>query len=102
MVKKRKYTRFRPKEKTYNYDDYFGAKTNSERNLNLSGSNDRPVNEYIKNNRTSLLNRARKNPKSVIVDINSRGTWSKGEIDPSSVRKGFLLKFLGDKSWWNE
>ena len=48
MVKKRKYTRFRPKEKTYNYDDYFGAKTNSERNLNLSGSNDRPVNEYIK------------------------------------------------------
>lgn len=93
IKRKRKYTRFKPKEKRFNFDDSKGAKYYSERTLNVVCDHDRSAYEYVRRNQKSLLRQCDVNHKDVIRRINA-STGYRYDIDPRSVRKGYVKKVI--------
>lgn len=90
-------------EQEEDQDDYFGAMTNAERNLNLLTSNVEPMYDFIKKNRASLAEQAKTDPAGVLKKISSFGSaYDRGCLKPQHIRSSYLSKLLEDKEHWGE
>jgi hypothetical protein len=90
-------------EQEEDQDDYFGAMTNAERNLNLLTSNVKPMHDFISKNRASLAEQAKTDPAGVLKKISSFGSaYDRGYLKPKNIRSSYLSKLLEDKEWWGE
>lgn len=87
---------FKPTEQVYDYDDLYGAKTESERNLNVLTSNDQGAYDYIINNIDSLAKEAEYDPKSVInkIRLHFKTPGYYREVNPENIRKDYLIKVI--------
>lgn len=87
---------FNPSEKIEEYDDYYGAKTASERDLNLLTGNDRGAYEYVNQNRDALAREAEYDPASVLNKIKwhaQNRNWARG-LKGDSIRKDYLISVI--------
>lgn len=87
---------FKPSEQIEEYDDYYGAKTASERDLNLLTGNDRGAYDYVNRNRESLAREAEYDPASVLNKIKwhaENRNWAR-ELKGDSIRKDYLIAVL--------
>lgn len=87
---------FKPSEKIEEFNDYYGAKTNSERNLNLLTGNDRGAYEYISQNRDALAKEAEYDPASVLNKIKwhaNQRDWARS-LKGDSIRKDYLINVI--------
>lgn len=91
---KRKLARrvFKPTEKTYDYNDYYGAKTRSERELNIEVGNDSGMYNFVRKNKKRLLQKAKTNHAGTVNEIVSHGNkparWY--GISARNIRKKYL------------
>lgn len=87
---------FKPTEPIEAYDDSYGAKTRSERNLNVLTANDQGAYDYIVANRDELAKEAEYDPDSVLNKIRwhfqTPGYYK--EIKPGNVRKEYLIEVI--------
>ena len=87
---------FRPTETIYEYNDSYGAKTRSERELNVQTGNDRRMYEYVMRNKKRLLKKAKVDHSGTINDITSHGNFPQRAygISPRNVRKKYLIDVI--------
>lgn len=83
---------FRPTEKIYQYNDYFGAKTRSERELNLETGNDQKMYNYVVRNKKRLLKKADVDHAGTVNEIVSHGNRPKSAygINARNIRRKYL------------
>ena len=83
---------FKPTEKIDHYNDYYGAKTRSERELNLVTGNDRGMYNYVIKHKQSLLKKAKANHAATVRDIVSHGDYPASHygISARNIRKKYL------------
>lgn len=87
---------FKPSEQIEEFNDYYGAKTNSERNLNLLTGNDRGAYEYVTQNRDALAKEAEYDPASVLNKIKwhaSDRNFAR-DLKGDSIRKDYLINVI--------
>lgn len=87
---------FKPSEQIEEYDDYYGAKTASERDLNLLTGNDRGAYDYVNRNREALAREAEYDPISVLNKIKwhaENRNWARG-LKGDSIRKDYLISVI--------
>ncbi len=87
---------FKPSEEIEKFDDYYGAKTVSERDLNLLTGNDRGAYEYVYQNRDALAKEAEYDPAMVLNKIRwhaSNPSWVR-ELKGDSIRKDYLINVI--------
>jgi len=87
---------FKPTEPIEEYDDLYGALTNSEREFNLETSNDRGMYEYVEKNLPTLQKLAETNPERVIRAITAHGNYPRSfyGIEPKNIRKEYVQAVL--------
>ena len=83
-------------EKEEDYNDYYGAKTHSEREFNVETGNDERMYNYILANKGRLLRNAKYYPSNVVNDIIRHGQYPSSfyGIDPKNIRKDYLIKVI--------
>ena len=83
---------FRPTEKIFHYNDYYGAKTRSERELNLEVGNDSGMYHYVHKNKKRLLKRAKTDHAGTVNEIVSHGNKPARYygISARNIRKKYL------------
>lgn len=83
-------------EKEEDYNDYYGAKTHSEREFNVETANDERMYNYILANKGRLLRNAKYYPSNVVNDIIRHGKYPSSfyGIDPKNIRKDYLIKVI--------
>ena len=83
---------FRPTEKMFHYNDPYGAKTISERKLNVQTSNDLGMYLYVRKNKKSLLSRAKTDHEGTVNAIVAHGNYPAREygISARNIRKKYL------------
>lgn len=87
---------FNPSDKIEEFNDYYGAKTASERNFNLMTGNDRGAYDYVTQNRDALAKEAEYDPASVLQKIKwhaQNRNWAR-ELKPDSIRKEYLINVI--------
>ena len=89
---------FRPTEKIELYNDYFGAKTRSERELNLQTGNDEAMYRYVVKNKKRLLAKAKKDHAGTVNDIVTHGKFPARVygITARNVRKKYLRDVISN------
>ena len=85
-------------EKEEDYNDYYGAKTRSEREFNVEAGNDERMYNYILANKARLLRDAKYYPQNVANDIIHHGKYPANfyGIDPKNIRKDYLIAVIKD------
>ena len=87
---------FKPTEKIYQYNDFYGAKTRSERELNLETGNDQKMYNFVVRNKKRLLKKAKVDHAGTINEITSHGNLPQSSygISPRNVRKKYLIDVI--------
>ncbi len=83
---------FRPTEKIFHYNDFYGAKTRSERELNLEVNNDYGMYRYVMKNKKRLLKRAKTDHAGTVNEIVIHGDRPARDygISARNIRKKYL------------
>ena len=85
---------FKPTEKVEDFNDYYGAKTHSERNFNLYAGNDQGIYDYILKNKKALIDLAEKDPVKAFNEISRHAWYPDKSVTPNNIRKSYLLNVI--------
>lgn len=85
---------YKPTEKEQDYNDYYGAKTWSERELNLATHNDQRTYDFIRENKRHLLELADTDPEAAVRALLSRYPYKDHGITANNISKSYLKKLI--------